>query len=99
MLDDFRKQSCTTAIEALWRNSQRVKRSFRNEIASSYNLKNMPTALMLSRLPMRVIYELGATAYSFKMGSGTVFLKAKIDALRQLPASCESGGRSRAARP
>ncbi len=49
-------------------------------------LKNMPTALMLSRLPMRVIYELGATAYSFKVGSGTVFLKAKVDALRQLPA-------------
>ena len=49
-------------------------------------LKNMPTALMLSRLPMRIIYELGATAYSFKMDSRTVFLKAKIDALRQLPA-------------
>ena len=49
-------------------------------------LKNMPTALMLSRLPMRVIYELGATAYSFKVGSGSVFLRAKIDALRQFPA-------------
>jgi len=48
-------------------------------------LKNMPTALMLSRLPMRFIYELGATAYSFKVGSGAVFLKAKADALRQLP--------------
>jgi hypothetical protein len=49
-------------------------------------LKNMPMALMLSLLPMRVIYELGATAYSFKVGSGGVFLKAKADALRQLPA-------------
>jgi hypothetical protein len=48
-------------------------------------LKNMPTGLILSRLPMRVIYELGATAYSFKVGSGSVFLKAKIDALHQLP--------------
>lgn len=49
-------------------------------------LKNMPTGLLLSFLPARVIYELGATFYAFQVGSGIPFLKAKIDALRQLPA-------------
>jgi GT2 family glycosyltransferase len=49
-------------------------------------LKNMPAGLMLGFLPMRILYELGSTAYSFKMGYGGAFLKGKFDALRQLPA-------------
>lgn len=47
-------------------------------------LKNMPAGLLLRFLPVRVCYELAATVYAFKMGSGSVFLKAKIDALGQL---------------
>ncbi|MGD1081460.1 MAG: glycosyltransferase family 2 protein [Candidatus Sulfotelmatobacter sp.] len=49
-------------------------------------LKNMPAGLMLGHLPARVIYELAATFYSFRAGYGRAFVKAKIDALRQLPA-------------
>jgi GT2 family glycosyltransferase len=45
--------------------------------------KNMPAALMLRRLPERFVYELGAAAYSLKVGSSRAFLKGKIDALRQ----------------
>ena len=64
-----------------------VRQAFFSQRNSEFvYFKNMPTALMLSRLPMRIIYELGATAYSFKVGSSSVFLKAKVDALRQLPA-------------
>src|SRR6266567_148200 len=49
-------------------------------------LKNMPTALMLRLLPARIVYEVGATVYSFTVGSGRAFLGAKVDTLRQLPA-------------
>jgi len=49
-------------------------------------LKNMPAGLLLCFLPARVLYELGATLYSLKVGSGGAFLKAKVDALRQLQA-------------
>jgi GT2 family glycosyltransferase len=49
-------------------------------------LKNMPAGLMLSHLPVRVIYELAATLYSFKAGYGGTFVKAKIDVLRQIAA-------------
>ena len=48
-------------------------------------LKNMPAGLMFGFFPARVIYELGSTVYACKVGSGAVFLKAKIDVLRQLP--------------
>lgn len=48
--------------------------------------KNMPTGLLLGFFPARVIYEMAATLYFFKVGSGTAFVKAKINALRQLPA-------------
>ena len=47
-------------------------------------LKNMPASLILSHLPGRIIYELAATVYSFSAGYGRTFVKAKIDALRQL---------------
>jgi GT2 family glycosyltransferase len=47
-------------------------------------LKNMPAGLMLSHLPGRIIYERAATVYSFSAGYGRTFVKAKIDALRQL---------------
>jgi GT2 family glycosyltransferase len=49
-------------------------------------LKNMPLGLMLRSLPQRLTYELGGAAYFFKVGVGSAFLKAKIDAIRQLPA-------------
>jgi GT2 family glycosyltransferase len=46
--------------------------------------KNMPTGLLVGFLPARLLYELAATAYAFKVGSGNAFLKAKIDAFCQL---------------
>lgn len=49
-------------------------------------LKNMPAGLILGHLPARAIYELAATFYSFRAGYGRTFVKAKIDALRQLAA-------------
>jgi GT2 family glycosyltransferase len=49
-------------------------------------LKNMPLGLMISSLPQRVLYELGACMYFFKKGAGKTFLKAKFDAVKQLPA-------------
>jgi GT2 family glycosyltransferase len=49
-------------------------------------LKNMPAGLMLGYLPARVIYELAATFHSFRAGYGRAFMKAKIDAMRQLAA-------------
>ena len=48
-------------------------------------LKNLPFSLMLRSLPQRLIYELGALAYFFKLGVGPAFLRAKIDVFRQLP--------------
>jgi GT2 family glycosyltransferase len=48
-------------------------------------LKNMPFSLMLRFLPHRFLYELGGTVYFLKQGTGVAFLKAKIDAIRQLP--------------
>jgi len=47
-------------------------------------LKNMPFWLMVRSLPQRLLYEIGGAAYFFKLGTGTAFLKAKIDAVRQL---------------
>jgi GT2 family glycosyltransferase len=49
-------------------------------------LKNMPLGLMVRALPQRLLYEMGSAAYFFKMGVGKAFLKAKMDALRQLRA-------------
>lgn len=48
-------------------------------------LKNMPAGLMLRYLPQRILYEVGAGFYFIRMGAGMPFLKAKWDALRQLP--------------
>jgi GT2 family glycosyltransferase len=46
--------------------------------------KNMPAGLMLSHLPARIAYELAATVYSFRAGYGKTFVRAKMDALRQM---------------
>jgi GT2 family glycosyltransferase len=48
-------------------------------------LKNMPLGLMFRSLPQRALYELGGALYFFKQGVGLAFMKAKLDALRQLP--------------
>jgi GT2 family glycosyltransferase len=48
-------------------------------------LKNMPTAHLVRSLPPRLLYELGAAIYFFKQGVGVAFVKAKLDALRNLP--------------
>ncbi len=49
-------------------------------------LKNMPVGQMLRSMPQRLLYELGGAAYFLKMGAGAAFLRAKRDALRQIPA-------------
>jgi GT2 family glycosyltransferase len=48
-------------------------------------LKNMPFEMIRS-LPQRLLYELGCAIYFLKQGAGLAFLKAKLDAMRQLPA-------------
>ena len=50
-------------------------------------MKNMPLGLILRFLPLRLMYELGGAIYFLKQGAGSAYLKAKVDALRQLP-SC-----------
>ena len=48
-------------------------------------LKNMPLALILRFLPQRLLYEGGAAIYFAKQGSGSAFLRAKLDVLKCLP--------------
>jgi GT2 family glycosyltransferase len=48
-------------------------------------LKNMPLGMILGSLPHRIIYELGGAAYFTKLGVGTAFFKAKMDAIKRLP--------------
>jgi GT2 family glycosyltransferase len=69
----------------------RSKASARNVFFSQRNvelayLKNMPLGLMLRSLPQRLLYEVGSAAYFFKKGAGMAFVKAKIEAMRGLPA-------------
>jgi len=47
-------------------------------------LKNMPWGMILGALPHRLAYELGGAAYFTKLGVGTAFFKAKLDAIRRL---------------
>jgi GT2 family glycosyltransferase len=47
-------------------------------------LKNMPFRMILGALPHRLVYELGGAAYFTKLGVGTAFFKAKLDAVRRL---------------
>ena len=55
-------------------------------------LKNMPFMLILRSLPQRLLYELGAAVYFFKLGVGAAFLRAKIDVFRQLPSVLRKRG-------
>jgi GT2 family glycosyltransferase len=48
-------------------------------------LRNMPLGLVLRSLPYRVLYELGAAIYFVKLGSGPIFFRAKMEALRLAP--------------
>src|ERR1043166_2737089 len=48
-------------------------------------LKNMPFRMILGSLPHRLVYELGGAAYFTRLGVGTAFFRAKLDALRRLP--------------
>jgi GT2 family glycosyltransferase len=49
-------------------------------------IKNLPLSLMLRSALRRLIFELGAAAYFLWHGSGTTFVRAKLDVLRMLPA-------------
>jgi GT2 family glycosyltransferase len=48
--------------------------------------KNMPLSLMLRSLPQRLLYEVGGAIYFFRQGAGPAFLRAKLEAVSQLPA-------------
>lgn len=48
-------------------------------------LKNMPSGLILQSVPERLIYELGSALYFNRKGSGSDFLRAKMDVVRCLP--------------
>jgi len=48
--------------------------------------KNMPAGLLLRCAPQRLLYELGAALFFFTQGAGVAFLRAKIGALKMLPA-------------
>jgi GT2 family glycosyltransferase len=49
-------------------------------------LKNMPMGLILRSVPQRLLYEVGAAIYFSKQGTGSAFVRAKLDVLRSLPA-------------
>lgn len=48
-------------------------------------LKNLPLGLILRSAPRRLLYELGATLYFLRLGSGPAFFRAKLGLLKQLP--------------
>jgi GT2 family glycosyltransferase len=50
-------------------------------------LKNMPLGLIVRSLPQRLLYQLGGVIFCLKQGVGLSVLKAKLDAIRQLPRS------------
>ncbi len=47
--------------------------------------KNLPAGQILRSAPQRLLYEVGAALYFLVLGSGTAFLRAKLDVLRRLP--------------
>lgn len=47
-------------------------------------LKNMPTGLMLRSALQRLLYEAGAAIYFLHLGSGSAFLRSKLDVFRHL---------------
>jgi GT2 family glycosyltransferase len=49
-------------------------------------IKNLPLGMLLTSLPQRALYEMGGALYFFRQGVGLAFVKAKLAALRQLPA-------------
>lgn len=49
-------------------------------------LKNMPAALIIRYLHLHILYNLLACGYFFLKGKGFIYLKAKIDVLKRLPA-------------
>jgi hypothetical protein len=48
-------------------------------------LKNMPLGLILRSMPERLLYELGSALYFVRLGTGSAFLRAKLDVVRCLP--------------
>jgi GT2 family glycosyltransferase len=48
-------------------------------------LKNMPLGLILRSAPQHFLYEVGAAIYFSKQGTGSAFLRAKLDVLMCLP--------------
>ncbi len=49
-------------------------------------IKNMPTGLLWRYLPLHVVASLGSIAWFVAAGRGTTIIRAKLDALRGLPA-------------
>jgi GT2 family glycosyltransferase len=48
-------------------------------------LKNLPAAFLFRSAPLRLLYETGAAIYFCKLGVGSAFFRAKLDALKRLP--------------
>ncbi|MBS1849826.1 MAG: glycosyltransferase family 2 protein [Acidobacteria bacterium] len=48
-------------------------------------IKNLPLGMLLTSLPQRMLYEVGAAVYFFRQGAGRAFAKAKFAALCSLP--------------
>lgn len=51
--------------------------------------KNLPAGQILRSAPQRLLYEIGAALYFLGLGSGTAFLRAKLDVLKRLPSVLE----------
>src|SRR5579859_3097967 len=47
-------------------------------------VKNLPAGFLLRSAPLRLLYEIGAAVYFCKLGAGTAFFRAKLDALKRL---------------
>lgn len=48
-------------------------------------LKNLPASFLFRSAPLRLLYEIGAAVYFCRLGVGSAFFRAKLDALKQLP--------------
>lgn len=48
-------------------------------------IKNMPSTLLLRYWPLHLVYTVGSFVYFAKIGRGRAFLRAKWDAMKQLP--------------
>ena len=47
-------------------------------------LKNLPFRFLVRSVPVRLLYEVGAAVYFCRLGAGTAFFQAKLDAIKRL---------------